>query len=101
MPLITEDEVRRVVNNLADGKAKGIDGWSPAELRALSRTHIKGLTDILNKYEKDGPTGFTPSLHSLPKKVLNMKDSSEPLRSFLMFTEFGWLSESAKSGNGL
>eukprot|EP00972_Heterocapsa_arctica_P052711 7758193-Heterocapsa_arctica.AAC.2 len=36
MPLITEDEVRRVVNNLADGKAKGVDGWSPAELRALS-----------------------------------------------------------------
>eukprot|EP00972_Heterocapsa_arctica_P069490 10267295-Heterocapsa_arctica.AAC.1 len=36
MPLITEDEVRRVVNNLIDGKAKGIDGWSPAELRALS-----------------------------------------------------------------
>eukprot|EP00972_Heterocapsa_arctica_P067468 9957279-Heterocapsa_arctica.AAC.2 len=49
MPLITEDEVRRVVNNLADGKAKGVDGWSPAELRALSRTHIQGLTDILNK----------------------------------------------------
>eukprot|EP00972_Heterocapsa_arctica_P066969 9883386-Heterocapsa_arctica.AAC.1 len=36
MTLITEDEVRRVVNNLTDGKAKGIDGWSPAELRALS-----------------------------------------------------------------
>eukprot|EP00972_Heterocapsa_arctica_P012888 1893929-Heterocapsa_arctica.AAC.1 len=52
MPLITEDEVRRVVNNLADGKAKGDDGWSPAELRALSRTHIKGPTDILNKSEK-------------------------------------------------
>eukprot|EP00972_Heterocapsa_arctica_P033919 4994083-Heterocapsa_arctica.AAC.1 len=34
MPIITEDEVRRVINNLADGKAKGIDGWSPAELRA-------------------------------------------------------------------
>eukprot|EP00972_Heterocapsa_arctica_P042038 6198732-Heterocapsa_arctica.AAC.1 len=51
MKLITEDEVRRVVNNLADGKAKGIDGWSPAELRALSKTHIKGLTDILNKVE--------------------------------------------------
>eukprot|EP00972_Heterocapsa_arctica_P031077 4573254-Heterocapsa_arctica.AAC.1 len=30
MPLITEDEVRRVLNNLTDGKAKGIDGWSPA-----------------------------------------------------------------------
>eukprot|EP00972_Heterocapsa_arctica_P061151 9017116-Heterocapsa_arctica.AAC.1 len=25
MPLITEDELRRVVNNLADGKAKGVD----------------------------------------------------------------------------
>eukprot|EP00972_Heterocapsa_arctica_P020976 3090435-Heterocapsa_arctica.AAC.1 len=49
MPLSTEDEVIRVVNNLADGKAKGVDGWSPAELRARSRTHIKGLTDILNK----------------------------------------------------
>eukprot|EP00972_Heterocapsa_arctica_P018101 2673610-Heterocapsa_arctica.AAC.1 len=32
MPLITEDEVRRVVNNLTDGKSKGVDGWSPAEL---------------------------------------------------------------------
>eukprot|EP00972_Heterocapsa_arctica_P019004 2805323-Heterocapsa_arctica.AAC.1 len=52
MPLITEDEFRRVVNNIVDGKAKGVDGWSPAELRALSRTHIKGLTDILNKVEK-------------------------------------------------
>eukprot|EP00972_Heterocapsa_arctica_P072652 10726641-Heterocapsa_arctica.AAC.1 len=51
MPLITEDEVRRVVNNIADGKAKGIDIWSPADLRALSRTHIKGLTDILNTVE--------------------------------------------------
>eukprot|EP00972_Heterocapsa_arctica_P001019 143341-Heterocapsa_arctica.AAC.1 len=48
MPLITEHEVRRVVNNLADGKGKGVDGWSPAELRALSRTHMKGLTYILN-----------------------------------------------------
>eukprot|EP00972_Heterocapsa_arctica_P097013 14312355-Heterocapsa_arctica.AAC.1 len=34
--LITADEVRRVVNRLADGKAKGVDGWSPAELTALS-----------------------------------------------------------------
>eukprot|EP00972_Heterocapsa_arctica_P042561 6273135-Heterocapsa_arctica.AAC.1 len=36
MHLITEDEVRRAVNNLTDGKAKGVDGWIPAELRALS-----------------------------------------------------------------
>eukprot|EP00972_Heterocapsa_arctica_P029472 4339967-Heterocapsa_arctica.AAC.1 len=51
MSLITEDEVRRVVNNIADGKAEEVDGWSPAELRALSSTHIKGLTDILSKVE--------------------------------------------------
>eukprot|EP00972_Heterocapsa_arctica_P029407 4328271-Heterocapsa_arctica.AAC.1 len=51
MPLITEDEVRRVVNNLTYGKAKGVDGWSPAELRALSRSHIKGLADLLNNLE--------------------------------------------------
>eukprot|EP00972_Heterocapsa_arctica_P052404 7710897-Heterocapsa_arctica.AAC.1 len=52
IPLITEDEVRRVVNNLTSGKAKGIYGWSPAELRALSRSHIKGLTDLLNNIEQ-------------------------------------------------
>eukprot|EP00972_Heterocapsa_arctica_P095511 14085848-Heterocapsa_arctica.AAC.1 len=39
MPLITEDEVRRIVNNLIDGKAKGIDGWSPAELSFIEVTH--------------------------------------------------------------
>eukprot|EP00972_Heterocapsa_arctica_P008083 1181968-Heterocapsa_arctica.AAC.1 len=63
LPLITDDEVRRVVNNLADGKAKGVDGWSPAELRARSRSHIIGLTDILNKVEhnKKWPQGL--SLH--------------------------------------
>eukprot|EP00972_Heterocapsa_arctica_P019622 2895698-Heterocapsa_arctica.AAC.1 len=53
MDLITEDEVRRVINLLADGKAKGVDGWSPAELRALSRTHIQGLADLLNQIEKE------------------------------------------------
>eukprot|EP00972_Heterocapsa_arctica_P109438 16114960-Heterocapsa_arctica.AAC.1 len=35
MELITEDEIRRVINILVDGKAKGVDGWSPAELRGL------------------------------------------------------------------
>eukprot|EP00972_Heterocapsa_arctica_P082777 12196953-Heterocapsa_arctica.AAC.1 len=48
VPLITEDEVRRVVNTLTDGKATGVDGWSPAELRALSRSHLRGLTELLN-----------------------------------------------------
>ena len=40
MEPITEDEIRRVVNRLVDGKAKGVDGWSPAELRSLSREHL-------------------------------------------------------------
>eukprot|EP00972_Heterocapsa_arctica_P112761 16433587-Heterocapsa_arctica.AAC.1 len=70
MALITEDEVRRVDNNLADGKAKGVDGWSPAELRALSRTHIKGLTDILNKVEKyeRWPAGLHPIIALIAKE---------------------------------
>eukprot|EP00972_Heterocapsa_arctica_P019798 2920765-Heterocapsa_arctica.AAC.1 len=70
MALITEDEVRRVVNNLADGKAKGVDGWSPAELRALSRTHIKGLTPILNKVEQSErwPSGLRPIIALIAKE---------------------------------
>eukprot|EP00972_Heterocapsa_arctica_P027678 4070206-Heterocapsa_arctica.AAC.1 len=34
MEPITAAEVRRVVNKLVDGEAKGVDAWSPAELRA-------------------------------------------------------------------
>eukprot|EP00972_Heterocapsa_arctica_P050490 7424803-Heterocapsa_arctica.AAC.1 len=33
MEIITEDEKnKQMVNRLVDGKAKGVDGWSPAEL---------------------------------------------------------------------
>eukprot|EP00972_Heterocapsa_arctica_P015736 2318861-Heterocapsa_arctica.AAC.1 len=49
MEPITADEVRRVVNKLMDGKVKGVDAWGPAELRALSQTHIQGLAYILIK----------------------------------------------------
>eukprot|EP00972_Heterocapsa_arctica_P106647 15708707-Heterocapsa_arctica.AAC.1 len=52
MAPITEDEVRRVINRLADGKAKGVDEWSPAELRALPHSHIKGLTELLHEVER-------------------------------------------------
>eukprot|EP00972_Heterocapsa_arctica_P091268 13466945-Heterocapsa_arctica.AAC.1 len=41
MDLITEDEIRRAINRLVDGKAKRVDGWSPADLRALSRAHVQ------------------------------------------------------------
>eukprot|EP00972_Heterocapsa_arctica_P040902 6028148-Heterocapsa_arctica.AAC.1 len=52
MELITEDEIRRVVNRLVDGKAKGVDGWIPAEVRSLSRAHLLGLVELLNLIEK-------------------------------------------------
>eukprot|EP00972_Heterocapsa_arctica_P073628 10871871-Heterocapsa_arctica.AAC.1 len=81
MPLITEDEVRRVVNNLADGKAKGVDGWSPAELRALSRTHIKVLPDILNKVEKyeRWPHGLRPIIALIAKEEADNEGQLIPI----------------------
>eukprot|EP00972_Heterocapsa_arctica_P042667 6290114-Heterocapsa_arctica.AAC.1 len=62
MELIIADEVRRVVNKVVDEKAKGFDARSPAELRALSQTHIQGLADILNNVEegKRWPEGMNP-----------------------------------------
>eukprot|EP00972_Heterocapsa_arctica_P022388 3292553-Heterocapsa_arctica.AAC.1 len=81
MPLITEDEVRRVVNNLADSKAKGVYGFSPAELRALSRTHIKGLTDILNKvgkYER-GSHGLHPIIALIAKEGAEHEGQLRPI----------------------
>eukprot|EP00972_Heterocapsa_arctica_P005984 881108-Heterocapsa_arctica.AAC.1 len=70
MDLITEDEVIRVISCLADGKAKGVDGWSPAELRALSRTHIQGLADILNQIEQEErwPDGLNRIIAFIPKE---------------------------------
>eukprot|EP00972_Heterocapsa_arctica_P037343 5495965-Heterocapsa_arctica.AAC.1 len=81
MPLITEDEVRKVVNNLADGTAKGIDGWSPAELRALSKSHIKGLTDILNKVEKHQrwPHGLHPIIALIAKDGAENEGQLRPI----------------------
>eukprot|EP00972_Heterocapsa_arctica_P028922 4255751-Heterocapsa_arctica.AAC.1 len=60
----------RVVNNLSDGKARGIDGWSPAELRALSRPHIKGLTVLLNNIEQyqRWPHGLHPIIALIAKE---------------------------------
>ena len=69
MPRITEEEVRKVVNHLADGKAKGVDGWSPAELRALSKSQIRGLTELLNRIEKEKiwPDGLNPIIALISK----------------------------------
>eukprot|EP00972_Heterocapsa_arctica_P111152 16364365-Heterocapsa_arctica.AAC.1 len=61
---ITADGIRRVANRLVDGKAKGVDGWSPAELRASSQTHTQGLADILNKIENQELAGRKRTLLS-------------------------------------
>ena len=50
---ITWEEIEAVVNHLSDGKAKGTDSWSPAELRSLSRSHLKVLAGILNTVERE------------------------------------------------
>eukprot|EP00972_Heterocapsa_arctica_P031023 4564146-Heterocapsa_arctica.AAC.1 len=85
MPLIIEDEVRRVVNNLAGGKAKGVDGWSPAELRALSRTHIKGFTSILNNVEQyqRWPHGLHPIIALIAKEGADNEGQLRPIAMLL------------------
>eukprot|EP00972_Heterocapsa_arctica_P029285 4308074-Heterocapsa_arctica.AAC.1 len=72
---------RRVVNNLTDGKAKGVDGWSPAELRALSRSHIKGLTDLLNNIEKyqRWPHGLHPIIALIAEEGAENEGQLRPI----------------------
>eukprot|EP00972_Heterocapsa_arctica_P094069 13874836-Heterocapsa_arctica.AAC.1 len=92
MPIITEDEVRRVINNLADVKANGIDGWSPAELRALSRSHIRGLTELLNKIEKyqRWPDGLHPIIALIAKEGAENKGQLRPI-SILPYVYRVWM----------
>eukprot|EP00972_Heterocapsa_arctica_P100015 14749040-Heterocapsa_arctica.AAC.1 len=58
MALITEDEVRRLVNNLADGKAKGVDGRAQIPFqntyqRAYGHSQ-QGLHPIIALIAKEG-----------------------------------------------
>eukprot|EP00972_Heterocapsa_arctica_P082405 12143245-Heterocapsa_arctica.AAC.1 len=70
MPLITEDEVRRVLNNLADGKAKGVDGWSLLNSEPYREHTSKASLTFLTmlKHIRDGHMVFTLSLPSSPRK---------------------------------
>eukprot|EP00972_Heterocapsa_arctica_P065713 9698397-Heterocapsa_arctica.AAC.1 len=79
MEPITEYEIRRVVNRLVDGKAKGVDGWSPAELRSLSREHLQGLAELLNLIGKQQkwPNVLYPIIALIPKEARKAKDSSD------------------------
>eukprot|EP00972_Heterocapsa_arctica_P015221 2241734-Heterocapsa_arctica.AAC.1 len=71
MELITEDEIRRVINILVDGKAKGVDGWSPAELRALSRNQIER--------EQKWPDGLNPIIALIPKEGVESEGQLRPI----------------------
>eukprot|EP00972_Heterocapsa_arctica_P048063 7088377-Heterocapsa_arctica.AAC.1 len=81
MELIIEDETRRVVNRLVDGKAKGVDGWSPAEFRALSRTHIQGLADLLNLIEREQkwPDDLNPIIARIPEEGAGSEGQLRPI----------------------
>ena len=65
---ITWVEIEVVINRLADGKAKGADSWSPAELRAFTKGHLKSLAGILNRVEKERrwPSGMGPIVALIP-----------------------------------
>eukprot|EP00972_Heterocapsa_arctica_P018715 2768944-Heterocapsa_arctica.AAC.1 len=81
MEPITEDEIRRVVNRLVDGKAKGVDGWSPAELRSLSREHLQGLAELLNLIEKQQkwPNVLNPIIALIPKEGAESEGQLRPI----------------------
>eukprot|EP00972_Heterocapsa_arctica_P056843 8389498-Heterocapsa_arctica.AAC.1 len=61
--------------------AQGVDGWSPAELRALSRSHIKGLTYILIEVEKNQklPHYLIPIIALIPKDGAEHKGQLTPI----------------------
>ena len=51
---ITGEQVREVLKRLRAGKAKGADGWSPAELAALPTSWTDRLAEFYTKWEEEG-----------------------------------------------
>jgi hypothetical protein len=78
---ITWEEIESVVNHLSDGKAKGTDSWSPAELRALSRRHLEVLADILIDIEEKRawPRGMGPIVALIPKDGAESEGQLRPI----------------------
>ena len=74
LPPITGARVRAVLNRMTDGKAKGYDSWSPAELRALPDTLLSALAELLNDSEE---LGKWPSLMGRPIVALIPKPGAE------------------------
>ena len=78
---ITWDEIEAVVNHLSDGKAKGTDSWSPAELRSLSKSHLEVLAGILNNVEAERrwPRGMGPIVALIPKGCAESEGQLRPI----------------------
>ena len=51
---ITAEQIKEVLWYLPDGKAKGADSWTPAELRVFDNSHLRGLADFMNRREEEG-----------------------------------------------
>ena len=71
LPLIAGEQIRELINYIPDGKAKGADFWSEAELRFLTDAHLEGLAKVLNLSEKEGrwPKNMGgPIIALIPKK---------------------------------
>jgi hypothetical protein len=64
-----------------DGKAKGVDGWSPAELRSLPRSYSQGLAELLNLIEKEKkwPEGLNPIIALIPKEGPKSEGQLRPI----------------------
>lgn len=78
---ITWEEIEAVVNHLSDGKAKGTDSWSPAELRSPSKSHLRVLSDILNNIEtqRRWPKGMGPVVALIPKDGVESEGQLRPI----------------------
>ena len=69
MDSISWVEIEAVANHLSDGKSVGTSSWGPAELRALTKGHLKALAHILNRVgvERRRPEGMGLIVALIPK----------------------------------
>ena len=89
------------MNHLSDGKAKGTDSWSPAELRALSRRHLEVLADILNDIEEKRawPRGMGPIVALIPKDGAESEGQLRPI-AILPYVYRVWMAVRKKRVKG-
>ena len=68
---ITGEQVREVLKRLRTGKAKGADGWSPAELAAFPTSWTDRLAEFYTRWEEEGrwPQALRRSVIALMPKL--------------------------------